>query len=131
VLGDETASQARRDQMAIASAAYCHPKLSAVGLSSHVGGGGGGNNVSLDVQIYAVPRGAKFGKDGTITIDGEATELTSVEPYEGTPALTDESTPAPFEPPLAERLEVIEVDTSNVTVLRRRSDDDDDPAGAG
>ena len=82
VLGDETASPARRDAMAIASAAYCHPRLSAVGISNHVPGGGGGSNVSLEVQIYAVPRGAKFESDGTITIDGEAvTELPSIGPY--------------------------------------------------
>jgi hypothetical protein len=77
----------------------------------------------LSVQILAVPRGSRLAPDGSITIDGDpVTELASVEPYTGTPplGLTDQREPAaPVEPPLP----VIEVDTSNVTVLRRRDDE--------
>jgi hypothetical protein len=130
VLGDETAPQARRDQMAIQAAPYCHPRLSAVGLSGHgrnvSDGGGNGCVVDVITQIFAVPRGARFAADGTVTIEGEATELKPVEPYNGTPALTDQTEqPAPM---IAEPLPVIEFEVpENVTRLdtfQRKRDDD-------
>ena len=120
IVRDERADWRRRDDMAKAAAPYIHPRLTSVEMSGRVGGGG--SNVSMDVQVYAVPRGARFGKDGSIVIEGEATELKPVMPFEGTPplGLTDQSQPAPFEPSLP----VIEVDVSNVTILRKR----DEPA---
>ena len=129
IMEDVTADPMRRDEMARAAAVYCHPRLSAITTSNTNYNGGSDINI---VQIYAVPRGARFAADGTVTIDGAAvTELSNVEPYSGTPALTDElQTPASFEPPMAERLEVTEVDTSNVTVLRRRDNDDAGPGTA-
>jgi hypothetical protein len=129
VLRDPEAEQSRRDQMAIQCAPYLHARLNAVAVSSTNGHGrDGGGDVNI-LQIYAVPRGALVDpKTGMITtIDGSPmTELPTVTPYDGTPALTDQSQSAPIEPPLP----VHEVDVSNVTVLRRRDDDDDDPAGA-
>ena len=62
----------------------------------------GGGDINI-VQIYAVPRGARVAKDGTVTtIDGMTAELSLVAPYEATPALlelTDQSgsPPAPLE----------------------------------
>ena len=69
IVRDPTASDQRRDAMAVASAAYCHPRLAAVGVSSHAPGGGtgnGGGDINI-TQIYAVPRGAVVGSDGRIT----------------------------------------------------------------
>jgi hypothetical protein len=55
------------------------------------------------------------------------TELSAVEPYPSTPALTDQSEkPAPAEP-----LPVCELDVSNVTPLRRWSNDDESGPGPG
>jgi hypothetical protein len=131
VLRDPEAEQSRRDQMAVQAAPYLHAKLNAVAVSSTNGNGGGnGGDINL-VQIFAVPRGARVDvKDGSVmTIDGEVTELKPIEPYQPTPPLelTDQSEqPAPIEPPLP----VLEVDTSNVTVLRRRDDDDPGPGAA-
>jgi hypothetical protein len=118
VLADENAPQARRDQMAAWAAPYCHPKLSSVVTSNtNVNYKGGGDIL----QIYAVPHRGRIADDGSITIDGQAVELSSIEPYAGTPGLpAPTDAPAPIEPP--ERLEVLEVDTSNVTVLRKRDD---------
>ena len=131
VLRDPECEQSRRDQMAVQAAPYLHAKLNAIAVSSTDGhGGGNGGHVNI-VQIFAVPRGAKLGADGTVTLDGEATELKPVEPYNGTPALpalSDESQPTPLEPPLP----VIELETANITRLDtyKAQRDDDDPAGA-
>ena len=121
VLADENAPQARRDMMAVQAAPFCHPRLAAVSTSAVPGrDGGGGSNVSFDVQIFAVPRGALIDRSGLVTIEGEATELKPISPFEGSPplGLSDQTQPAPLE-----RLEVTEIDTTNVTVLRRRDDD--------
>ena len=111
--------------MARAAAVYCHPRLSSITTSNtNVNFEGGDVNFT---QIFAVPRGALIDQSGKVVIDGEATELTPVTPYEGSPslsAITDQSQPAP----IAERLPVLEVDTTNVTPMRRR--DDEGPAGA-
>jgi hypothetical protein len=117
VLRDPNATDQRRDQMAIQSAPYVHPRLNAVAVSNNYGGGGSSGDVSI-TQIFSVPHGGKLTPDGSVVIDGRATELSSVEPYPGTPALTDQSQPAPIEPPLP----VLEVDTTNVTVLRKRDE---------
>ena len=124
IMEDVTAAPQRRDEMARAAAVYCHPRLSSVtttNTNTNFNGGDAGI-----VQIFAVPRGARLDvKDGSVLIDGEAAELSSVSPYEGTPALTDQrGKPAP--PP--EPLPVVELETDNVTRLdsfaRRRSDDE-------
>lgn len=119
LMRDEKTEATRRDQMAIQAAPYIHARLNAVATSNVAGDRGGDINI---VQIIAAPRGSLIdAKTGLIsTPDGEVlSELPTVEPHTGTPALlADQSSPAPLvEPP--ERLPV------NVTVLRRR---DDDPA---
>jgi hypothetical protein len=132
VLRDPECEQSRRDQMAIQAAPYLHPRLNAV-ATSNVPGRDGGGDINI-TQIFAVPRGSVVdAKTGLITTpDGAAvSDPPELRPFEGTPPLelaviTDQS--APLEPP--ERLPVIELDTSNVTVLRRRSDDDDSGSGA-
>ena len=116
VLRDPEAEQSRRDQMAVQAAPYLHPRLNAVGITSTNGNSGGDINI---VQIFAEPRGAQVTQDGTVTtIDGEVlTELPSVEPYAGTPALTDQGA----EPPLAaappDPLPGLELGADNVTRL--------------
>jgi hypothetical protein len=121
VLRDPECEQSRRDQMAIQAAPYLHPRLAAASITTNGNGrdynGGGDINI---VQIYAVPHGGRIADDGSITIDGgPVTELSSVEPYPSTPALTDQrEMPAP----VAEPLPVIEVDTTNVTPMRRREE---------
>jgi hypothetical protein len=120
VLRDPEAEQSRRDQMAVQAAPYLHPRLNAIAVSSPNGNGhSGGNGGDVNIQIFAVPRGAKVTRDGTVTtIDGEVlTELPSVEPYAGTPALTDQGA----EPPLAaappDPLPGLELGADNVTRL--------------
>ena len=76
IVGDETATQARRDQMAIASAPFCHPRLAVVSTPNAPRGDvtrDGGDAVNI-MQIFAVPRGSRVDiKDGTvIAIDGTA-----------------------------------------------------------
>jgi hypothetical protein len=133
VLRDPEAEQNRRDLMAIQSAPYCHAKLNAVAVSSH----SHSNRTRSDenvLQIYAVPRGGKIEKDGTITVDGE---LTPVEPFKGTPALTDQRDQPKPEPIERERFEAREAAVpENVTVLnphgrRQRDDDSEDEGGPG
>src|SRR6476469_7041422 len=86
VLRDPEAEQSRRDQMAIQSAPYLHARLTATSVTSTNSHGG---DINI-VQIYAVPRGARVAKDGTVTtIDGMAAELSLVAPYEATPALLE------------------------------------------
>ena len=135
VLNSPASARAQKLHAAAIACPFVHPRLNAVSMSSHVGGnlgGGGGGDIGI-VQILAVPRGAAVDvRNGTVTIDGAATELSPVTPYEGTPplelaAITDQS--APLEPPLP----VVEMpDDGKVTQLNpyRRRSDDDDPAGA-
>jgi hypothetical protein len=122
VLNNPTSTRAEKLHAASIACPFVHPRLNAVSVSSNfsgVGGGGGGGDVSI-TQIFAVPRGAALDvRDGKVTIEGTATELSPISPYEGTPGLlTDQSVqPAP-----AERLPVIEVDTTNVMPMRRRDE---------
>ena len=113
VIEDETATQARRDQMAIAAAPFCHPRLSAV-TTNNTSVNTNHNTEAQVVQIFAVPRGARIEKDGTaLTIDGEACELQAVEPFKGTPALTDErdhSADYKRAEPERERFETVELE---------------------
>ena len=120
VLRDPNATDQRRDQMAIQSAPYIHPRLNAVAVSNNYGGGGNGAHSDINItRILAVPRGGRLAPDGAVTIDGDpVTELSSIEPYAGTPGLPAPIAPAPLEPPLP----VIEMnEPENVTRLRTRS----------
>jgi hypothetical protein len=131
VLRDPECEQSRRDQMAIQAAPYLHAKLNAIAVSSPNGNGhSGGGDVNI-VQIFAVPRGARIEKDGTaITIDGAAVELKPLEPFTGTPALTDQrdqydqrAEPEPV------RFEVTELEppanVSRLDTFRNRRDSED------
>jgi len=132
VLRDARTEPRRRDQIAIAVLPYLHPRLSTVTSTVDVKGGGDTITNNNTVNIYAVPRGAALDvKDGTLTIDGATTELTRIEPFTGTPAL-DEQTNKQTAPDNAdmqrvpdtdEPLPVHELDTSNITRLKRRPDE--------
>ena len=136
VMQDEKADAALRLEAARCSAPYIHGRaapLEPIHKGFFGGSGDGGGDINL-VQVLAVPRGARVDvKTGVVTLDGEIAQLKPVEPHSGTPALSDQTAqqPAPIEPP-PERLEVIEVDTANVTRLdfQRRRDDDDSGSGA-
>jgi hypothetical protein len=129
VIGDENAPQARRDQMAIAAAPFCHPRLSAITTNNTNVNFKPGEDVGI-VNIFSVPRGARIEADGkAITIDGAPVELETIRPFVGTPPLElpDQSEkPAP----IVERIEVTEIDVSNVTPLRRRDDNEPGPGAA-
>jgi hypothetical protein len=131
VMEDVSVDPVRRDEMARAAAVYCHPRLSSITTSNT----NTNTNYNSDaiVQIFAVPRGGRVDtKDGTITIDGEAIELKPIEPFTGTPALSDlrdHNDQRAEREPVVERLEVTEIDTTNITVLRRR-DEDQGPGAA-
>lgn len=125
VLNNPTSTQARKDRAAECLLPFLHPRLSAV-MTSALGGQGGnnGNNSErLPDIIYSIPRGAQFAADRRTLIWADGTPAAPIvqEPYKSTPMLelTNQSEPKP----VAERLEVTEIDTSNVTVLRRRDDD--------
>jgi len=68
-----------------------------------------------------VPRGAALNlKDGTVEVEGIATtDLAALEPFEGTPALADQSNTNQGTQPPKGPLPVHGVDTSNVTRLKR------------
>jgi hypothetical protein len=117
IMEDVTADPARRDEMARSAAPFVHPKLSSV-TTSNVNTNFNGGDVNF-VQIFAIPHGALIDQSGKVVIDGEAVEISSIEPYAGTPGLPAPiDAPAPIEPPLP----VVEVDTTNVTVLRKRDE---------
>ena len=140
VLRDPQAEQNRRDQMAALAAPYVHARLSAAMVSSHSTSNSRDNGDTNGLQILAVPRGCKVNtKDGTITIDGEAADLKPIEPFTGTPALTDQRdhNDQRAEPECERaRFEVREAEVpQNVTRLdsfknRRDDDNDDEPSGA-
>ena len=71
------------------------------------------------VRIFAVPRGARVTQEGTVTtIDGEVlTELPSVEPYAGTPALTDQGAELSLAAAPPNPLPGLELGADNVTKL--------------
>jgi hypothetical protein len=118
VLRDPQSEPSRRDRMAESAAPYCHPRLQASITTQGNGRDYSGGDVTF-VQILSVPHRGRISDDGMVVVDGEVvTELPNVEPYTGTAMLTDQSQPAPIEPPLP----VHEVDTSNVTPVRRRDE---------
>jgi len=79
------------------------------------------NTTNNTVNIFAVPRGAAVNlKDGTVEVEGIATtDLAALEPFEGTPALPDQSDANRGTQPPKGPLPVHGVDTSNVTRLKR------------
>jgi len=126
VMRDPLTEPARRDRMAEVAAPYIHSRLAAVAVTGGEIKGAGDkitNNYNT-VNIFAVPRGAALDlKTGTVSLEnGSPTTLDPVEPFTGTPALTDQSdttqaseqTNKPADP-----LPVQRVDTSNVTRLDR------------
>jgi hypothetical protein len=121
VLRDPEAEQSRRDQMAIQSAPYLHPRLNATSVTSTHGNADRGGDINI-VQIFAVPRGARVDlKTGTATIDGAAAELSPITPYAATPdfpALSppEVEQPAPLEPIAAQPIVEV-VDDGKVTRL--------------
>jgi hypothetical protein len=122
VVRDPQAAEARRDEMAKSAAPFVHPRLNAVSVTNSYGGGESSGDINI-TQVFSLPRGSKIENNGTITIEGEpVTELASTTPYAGTAplSLTDQS-----EPPIVERLPVHDVDTTNVTPMRRRDESPD------
>lgn len=87
VLRDPEAEQSRRDRMAEVAAPYLHSRLATVGISGTGIAPGGDTYIT---QIFAVPRGGTVDvREGTITVDGAAISPAPVNPYEGTPAITN------------------------------------------
>ena len=134
VLRDPEAEQHRRDTMAIQSAPYCHARLSAAMVSSHVNSNSRDNGDTNVLQILAVPRGCRIEKDGAgaITIEGEAAELKPIEPFVGTPpVLADQRDYKRVEPEPFEATEI--TPPENVVRLnpyKRDDDSNDEPQGA-
>jgi hypothetical protein len=121
VVSDEQADVARRDSMAVASASFVHPKLSAVAT---VGGTNGGGNCVTNIQFLVIPRGCFLSEE---QVADPSSLIEYGKPFEPdampTPALIDQ-TALPVEPePAPEPLEVLEpVDDGKVVTLRRRDD---------
>ena len=120
VMRDPLTEPLRRDRMAEIAAPYLHSRLAAVSVSGEVKGGTT-NTTNNTVNIFAVPRGAALNlKDGTVEVEGIATtDLPALEPFEGTPALPDQSNANRGNQPPSGPLPVHGVDTSNVTRLKR------------
>ena len=120
------------------AAPYLHPRLNAIAVASPNSDNNRDKGATNVLQILAVPRGARIEKDGTgaITIDGEPAKLSTLEPFTGTPALSDlrDHNDERPEPP-RERFEVREAEPpANVSRLdtfrNRRDNEDDGPSGA-
>jgi hypothetical protein len=120
VMRDPLTEPLRRDRMAEIAAPYLHSRLAAVSVSGEVKGSTT-NTTNNTVNIFAVPRGAALNlKDGTVEVEGIATtDLAALEPFEGTPALADQSNTNQGTQPPKGPLPVHGVDTSNVTRLKR------------
>ena len=117
MMRDDQIEPQRRDYMAIQCAPYIHPRLGAV-LQASIPGRDMAEEAATAVNIISIPRGGRIDpKTGVVT----APEIVPVKPYESTPLLelSDQRAPEPVQEPLP----VIEIDTSNVTPLRRRDDE--------
>ena len=140
VLRDPQAEQNRRDQMAALAAPYVHARLSAAMVSTHSSSSKSRDNGDTNgLQILAVPRGA-----GSALKTGQSRSMASlaswkpIEPFTGTPALTDQRDYNERAEPERARFEVSELEPpQNVTRMdsfknKRDSDDnnDDPPAAA-
>jgi hypothetical protein len=125
-LNNPLVGQARKDKVAESLLPYLHPRLSATATIS-AGGNSNNNNDRPMMMVGSVPRGSSINlKTGEITFPPGA-GLEPFAPFKGThdwtaTALTDQRDQ---QEPEVERLEVTEIDTTNVTVLRRRDDSDD------
>jgi hypothetical protein len=117
---------ARKDQMAIASAPYLHPKLN-LSATSELNGAGR----IASVVVVGVPRGGQWIDGRIVYPDGLAVPPPAFQPLEPTPALLT----APIEPaepePEPEVLEPLPVSepVGDITVLdawRRRKRDGED-----
>jgi hypothetical protein len=124
VLRDPETEELRRDRMAEIAAPYLHPRLQAASITTNNHGHYSGA-VDINItQVFAVPHGGRIADDGSVVIDGQAVELSCVEPFDPTPALSDQrEKPAPAEP-----LPVVEVDTENVMRLDQFKAKRDEPA---
>ena len=135
-LNNPHVGQARKDKVAESLLPYLHPRLSATAML-HAGGQGGNNsdnNERLPDIIFAVPRGAQFAADRRTLIwpDGTPAEPLPLEPFKGTPALTDKRD---YPEPSRERFEVREVEAPQnlvrLDVYKSKHDDSDgEPSGA-
>jgi hypothetical protein len=98
IVADANAAEHRRDDMAKASAAFVHPKLSAVATTDVANGGGR----ICSITIVGVPHGAQFdASSGLIKYpDGLEISPPPFVPIAPTPALelTDQSTPRDLGP---------------------------------
>jgi hypothetical protein len=139
VVADPSAAQPRRDQMAIASAPYCHPRLGIQATVDRTSGGDAGRGGPVSITILSIPRGAQFNASTCqISYDGGdlETPVPPFVPFQPSPALPTmyDALPPPAEPepPPVYEPELFEVaepePPANVTRLdsfvRRRSDDD-------
>jgi phage terminase small subunit len=136
VLNSPASTRAQKIRAAEVACPFVHPRLNAVAVSSQVVNvaGDGGGDVRNIVQIYAIPRGAAIDKaSGRVMMEGSVvTELPTVEPFPATPPLPEEPAPARFESQPVERLEVLDVDVSNVTRLHPHEDEEPgEPGGSG
>jgi hypothetical protein len=133
VMSDESAERHRRDRMAEAAAAYCHPRL---GIQTTVDGAGAGAIGSI--CIIGVPRGCQFNPVTQMIVypDGTETDAPPFAPALPSPDVSELPAPVAVEPtPAPEPLPVITESepVGDVTVLnawRRRKRDGEDPSGA-
>jgi hypothetical protein len=134
VLRDPEAEQNRRDMMAREAAPYVHARLSAAMVTAHSNTSSRGDDNTNALQVLSVPKGARVNtKNGIITIDGERSELQPIEPFTGTPALTDKRDHNDRDEPERERFEVTEItppeNVSRLDSFRNRRDNDDNDGG--
>jgi hypothetical protein len=122
IISDESAPEHRRDAMAVASASFVHPKLSAVANVSPSATG-----CIATIQILGIARGGRYDSStGTVTFPDGSNALEPFQPMQPTAGLTDQ-TAEPAAPEVLEPLEVTKPEADDGKVERldrwRRRDD--------
>jgi hypothetical protein len=126
IVRSSDADQARRDQMAVSSAPFCHPRLNAVASLDASDTGGSSR---LELTIVAVPRGGQYDpKTGKIVYaDGTVAEPPPFQPFEPTPDLE----PMPGEPtPVAQLAGPVDHGRPTLVIDNELDPTDDAPPGA-
>ena len=80
--------------------------------------------------ILAIPRGCFLSEEQVANPEQLIPHGVPLEPFERTPDWTQTALTNKRDQPVIERLEVTEIDVSNVTRLRRRDDDSGGPSAA-
>lgn len=117
---------ARKDKVAELLLPYLHPRLSATAMLNANGNNGNNNDTPNGPPvILAIPRGCFLSAEQVADPEQLVPHGVPLEPFAPTPDWTRTALIDKRDQPVVERLEVTEIDTSNVVRLGRRDDDQD------